>query len=133
MKQYKYRGWPWLLGFVAIVVAMMVLVIFCDRAFPGIALAPVGKVFREQYVRRRKMTEAEWKRHGHERDERYEFIAGKAARIAWWVSLVSVLGGMLFAALMGEGYRPVLWVLAAVLVVHSCAYLIAQKYLEKRA
>lgn len=134
MKQYKYRGWPYVV-FIVLMVILTVIAAFADHRghndstiswFPLLTALTTAV---PQFIEQRRMTEAQWRA---QNDERRQTIAGKSAVAACLAGALAILGGLLYLALRDPENMIAGILLSVVLMASALAYGIATYVLGKK-
>lgn len=134
MKQYKYRGWPYVVFIVLMVILTVIAAVIAHRghngsALPWSTLLVVLTAAVPQFIEQRHMTEAQWRA---QNDERRQTIAGKSAVAACLAGALAILGGLLYLALR-DPENMIAWILLSVVLMASAlAYGIATYVLGKK-
>lgn len=134
MKQYKYRGWPYVVFIVLMVILTVIAAVIAhrghnDSTLPWSTLLVVLTASVPQLIEQRRMTEAQWRA---QNDERRQTIAGKSAVAACLAGALAILGGVLYLALR-DPENTIAWILLSVVLMASAlAYGIATYVLGKK-
>lgn len=134
MKQYKYRGWPYVVLIVLMLLYTVIAAVIAhrghnDSALPWSTLLVVLTAAVPQFIEQRRMTEAQWRA---QNDERRQTIAGKSAVAACLAGALAILGGSLYLALRDPENMTAWILLSVVLMASALAYGIATYVLGKK-
>ena len=134
MKQYKYRGWPYVVLIVLMVILTVIAAVIAHRGNDGSSaswggLLVVLTATVPQFIEQRRMTEAQWRA---QNDERRQTIAGKSAVAACLAGALAILGGLLYLAFRDPENMIALILLSVVLMASALAYGIATYVLGKK-
>ena len=134
MKQYTYRGWPYVVFIVLMVILTVIAAVIAHRgndgsfaSWGGLLIVLTAAV--PQLVEQRRMTEAQWRA---QNDERRQTIAGKSAVAACLAGALAILGGVLYLALRDPENMTAWILLSVVLMASALAYGIATYVLGKK-
>lgn len=131
LKQYKYRGWMQAGGFFFLLLCGAIVgIVRKDIEVFIMPVLPCGFLMVMGFVQQRKLTEEEWRHEQAQDDERSRMLWGKAAYISWFVTLIAIFAGAIWATFAESDLC--LYILLGILMIHTFAFLIVYAVLKKK-
>ena len=131
LKQYQYRGWLQAGGFFFLLLCGAIVgIVRKDIEVFIMPVLPCGFLMVMGFVQQRKLTEEEWRHEQAQDDERSRMLWGKAAYISWFVTLIAIFAGAIWATFAESDLC--LYILMGILMIHMIVIGIAYLVLKKK-